>query len=147
VKSNLTRNLRQFPVLWMFKMAQSLPGALPCLAAIYYRSLSFNVYRGIREGSSTVLPRGLLWGLPQIPPYSPQFPPQFFAPFLRANFAPESANCPKAKDPQWSWKVYNFVQPGRHDEFPGYSSLKRPRILPNCSREDRIRDRPLKWRR
>ena len=47
MKSNLTRNLRQFPVLWMFKMAQSLPGALPCLAAIYYRSLSFNVYRGI----------------------------------------------------------------------------------------------------
>ena len=50
----------------------------------------------------------------------------------------------RQRTPQWSWKVYNFVQPGRHDEFPGYSSLKRPRILPNCSREDRIRDGPYK---
>jgi hypothetical protein len=80
VKSNLTRNLRQFPVLWMFKMAQSLPGALPCLAAIYYRSLSFNVYRGIREGSSTVLPRGLLWGLPPNSTTLPTISPTVFRP-------------------------------------------------------------------
>jgi hypothetical protein len=43
--------------------------------------------------------------------------------------------------------VYNFAQRGRRDGSPGYLKSEAARILPNCSREDRIRDRPLKWRR
>src|ERR1035441_4464666 len=39
-------------------------------------------------------------------------------------------------------KAYSLAQPGRHDFNPRSPNLKRPSILPNCAREDRIRDGP-----
>ena len=40
-------------------------------------------------------------------------------------------------------RVYNFAQSGSNLAIPANSNLKRPRTLPNRSREDRIRDGPF----
>jgi hypothetical protein len=56
------------------------------------------------------------------------------------------ARLPEGKDirPNEDGKVYDSAHQGRQLEIPAISNLKRPRTLPNRSREDRTRDGPFK---